>query len=106
MQSDIYCQTSGDESFALAPLEAAALGIPVILANLPVYQFVGWKHGENCLLYTPGDVLALAQCIRELRNNPNLRISLANKGRVLSQLHNGNLFLNRITQLMSTWGVD
>lgn len=105
-QSDIYCQTSGDESFAMAPLEAAALGVPVILANLPVYQFVGWKHGENCLLYTPGDVLALAQCIRELRNDPSLRLSLANKGRALSQLHNGNLFLNRITQLMSTWGVD
>jgi glycosyltransferase involved in cell wall biosynthesis len=105
-QSDIYCQTSGDESFALAPLEAAALGVPVILANLPVYQFVGWKHGENCLLYAPGDVAALAQCIRELRNISSLRLSLANKGRALAQLHSGNLFLGRITQLMSTWGVD
>ncbi len=50
--SDIYCHTS---SFALAPLEAAALGVPVILAALPVHQFIGWRHQENCLLYPPDD---------------------------------------------------
>ncbi|MBU3557629.1 glycosyltransferase family 4 protein [Polynucleobacter sp. Ross1-W9] len=101
--SDIYCHTSGDESFALAPLEAAAMGIPVILANLPVYQFVGWKHGENCLLYPVGDVSALAQCLRELRNNPGLRATLASRGKALADLYSGNLFLQRITQLMRTF---
>jgi glycosyltransferase involved in cell wall biosynthesis len=101
--SDIYCQTSGDESFALAPLEAAAMGIPVILANLPVYQFVGWKHGENCLLYPVGDVSALVQCLRELRNNPSLRATLGARGKALAELYSGNLFLQRITQLMSAF---
>jgi glycosyltransferase involved in cell wall biosynthesis len=102
-ESDIFCHTSEDESFPLAPLEAASLGIPVILTNLPTYQFVGWKHGENCLLYPVGDVASLAQCIRVLRNNAGLRAQLVARARALAELHNSNLFLERMTQVMRPW---
>jgi glycosyltransferase involved in cell wall biosynthesis len=99
-ESDIFCHTSDDESFSLAPLEAAALGVPVILSNLPTHQFVGWKHGENCLLYPVGDIAALALCIKELRNNAPLRTKLSARARSLAELHNSALFLERMTQVM------
>jgi glycosyltransferase involved in cell wall biosynthesis len=101
--SDIYCHTSSDESFALAPLEAAALGVPVILADLPVYQFIGWRHQENCLLYPPGDDGSLAKCIRELHDNAQLRTLLAKRGNALVNLYSGEIFLNKITALMQSF---
>lgn len=102
-ESDIFCHTSGDESFSLAPLEAAALGVPVVLSDIPIHQFTGWRHRENCLLYPVGDIEALAGCIKELHNNVALRVKLSERARVLAELHSGPLFLERMTQIMKCW---
>lgn len=65
-----------DEPFALSPLEAMASGRPVIAS------FVGGarelvRHGENGLVYTPGDPVELASRMQELQIQPNLRVMMA-----------------------------
>ena len=58
MSADAFCLPSGDESQPIAPLEAAALGVPVLLTDLEPYADT-WKHGVNCLLNPPGDAQVL-----------------------------------------------
>jgi glycosyltransferase involved in cell wall biosynthesis len=82
--ADLLCLPSADESFALAPMEAAALGVPVLLTRLPVYPHIGWRDGENCLQYRPGDLRGLEEQIRRLAADAALRERLARHGRKLA----------------------
>ncbi|MFA6171249.1 MAG: glycosyltransferase family 4 protein [Patescibacteria group bacterium] len=45
---DIFLFPSYEENEGMVILEAAALGLPILVRDIPVYE--GWlKHGENCL---------------------------------------------------------
>ena len=45
---DVFVFPSYEENQGLAILEAAAVGLPIVVRDIPVYQ--GWLvHGENCL---------------------------------------------------------
>ncbi len=60
-----FCLTSGDESFSMAALDAAAMGLPLALSDLPGTADV-WRHGFNALLAPPGAVDCLAWNLRAL----------------------------------------
>lgn len=68
--ADAFCFPSHSESFGLAPLEAAALNVPVILAGLEVYREIGWVDGVNCVKYSAGNIAELAQALLDLRLQP------------------------------------
>lgn len=85
LDSDIYCHPSGDESFGLSPLEAAQLDLPVILADLECYDYVGWKDEVNCLKYPIGQISNLEQQIDRLLNDKKLYSRLSKQGKELAE---------------------
>jgi glycosyltransferase involved in cell wall biosynthesis len=74
--SDVFCLPSGDECMPIAPVEAAWLGVPVVLADLECYEGV-WRHGINALIHPVGDVELLAWYLRMLLESPALRARFA-----------------------------
>ena len=96
--ANLFCFPSGDESFPLAPLEAASVRIPVILADLAPYGLIGWKHEVNCLLYPAGNLVELEQAIRRLIKDPELAAKLAQAGYELAQSLSFTQYLEQITQ--------
>lgn len=67
------------EPFALTPLEAMASGLPVIGTTTGGSAEL-FRHGENALTYRAGDAGELAQRIRELNQDAELRFRIAAAG--------------------------
>ncbi|ADG86893.1 MAG: glycosyltransferase [Thermobispora bispora] len=64
----------------LKPVEAMALGKPVVLSDLPALaELVG--SGEAGVLVPPGDASALARAIAELRDDPARRREMGEAGK-------------------------
>jgi len=73
---DIFvAPATGGESFGLILLEAMACGTPVIASNIEGYKNVV-IDGENGLLFEKGDAFDLADKIKELISNENLRLKI------------------------------
>ncbi|HXP76490.1 MAG TPA: glycosyltransferase family 4 protein [Stellaceae bacterium] len=70
--ADLFCLPSGAESQPVAVLEAAALGKPLVLTDLPSYRGI-WQHRQNCLVAAVGDIGGLGSALSELLANTELR---------------------------------
>jgi len=71
--ADVYVLASQEESMGRTYFEAGACGIPVVGARVGGVPDVV-RHGENGFLVNdPEDVDAVADCIRRLLTNPQLR---------------------------------
>jgi 1,2-diacylglycerol-3-alpha-glucose alpha-1,2-glucosyltransferase len=82
---DIFIFPSYEENQGMAILEAASVGVPIVVRDIPVYQ--GWLvHGENCL--KAKDDAEFIQCIRTLLKNDALREKLSQAGRDLAEHEN------------------
>jgi 1,2-diacylglycerol-3-alpha-glucose alpha-1,2-glucosyltransferase len=80
--ADIFLFPSHAENQGMAILEAAAVGTPIIVRDLPVYR--DWLvHGENCL--KASDVEGFAVCIRRLRKDAGLREKLRRQGKITAE---------------------
>lgn len=66
------------EGFGLPPLEAMALGVPVILSNIEPMKTVG---GEAALTFDPLDVHAMAEAIRTVFQDNELHRQLMVRGK-------------------------
>jgi glycosyltransferase involved in cell wall biosynthesis len=64
----------------LKPVEAMALGVPVVASDLPALREM-LLDGEAGVLVTPGSPRALASAIADLHGQPSRRGSLARAGR-------------------------
>lgn len=98
--ADIACFPSGDETFNISAMEAANYGLPVILADLRVYDELGWQHGVNCLKYPAGKIDALERELEKLIQDPQLRQQLAKAGKELAEKYTIEAFLERMTSLV------
>ena len=96
--ADVACFPSGDETFGISALEAASLGLPVVLADLDVYNYVGWVHGVNCLKYPVGNVLALQDQLASLMKDESLRRIISENGQLLSKQFGMNNFLTKMSE--------
>jgi len=78
--ADLVLQPSHQESLGRTVLEALLLGVPVVLADLPVYRSLGLRHGTHVWKYPVGDAGALAAAVRYLVQHPDVCRHLAEGG--------------------------
>lgn len=79
LQSDVFCSASADETFGMAQVEAASLGLPLVLSDLPCYEGI-WRHGVNALLSPVGAVDVMSWNLLALTRDPGLARRLAQAG--------------------------
>jgi len=78
--SDIYVMPSRYEGLSIAMIEAMACALPIVGSDAPgVRDFV--VDGENGIRFHTDDVSGLAECIRRLANDQNLRARLSRGAR-------------------------
>lgn len=71
-ESSIYCLASDGEGFPMGVLDAWAYGIPCIMTPVGGITDIVTDH-KNGLLFSVGDIEALAAGLEELMDNPMLR---------------------------------
>ncbi len=80
--ADLYCAAdafvfaSHREGLPIAPIEAMATGLPVVLSSLPGCREI-LADGQSGLLYPVGDTAALTDSLRRLLTDGALRANLA-----------------------------
>ncbi|HCL26439.1 MAG TPA: hypothetical protein DHW65_08870 [Dehalococcoidia bacterium] len=78
--ADIFCSpATGAESFGIVLLEAMAAGKPVVASDIEGYRGI-ITHGEQGLLFPKKDSDALADTLRVLARDPELRQKLGGQG--------------------------
>jgi glycogen synthase len=70
-----------EEPWGLVPLEAMAIGRPVVASDAGGGVAEYLRAGENCLQFPPRDASALAAALRQLADRPELRKGLIARGR-------------------------
>lgn len=83
-QVSIFCLPSYTEGFPMAVLDAWAYGLPVIttlVGGLPDIL----KHGENSMVFQPGDIKGLSKNLEELITNEKLREKISIESLKLSR---------------------
>lgn len=81
----------------LPPLEAFALGCPVIASNVPGSEE---QLGEAALLIDSKDPKQIALAIKSLVDDPDLRESLIQKGRVRASQWNGQDYIREVCSIL------
>ena len=83
----------------MAVLEAAAVGLPILVRDLPAYR--GWlKHGGNCLIAK--DDSELEKYLRELVGNPALRSKLGNGAKALAEKESLLVLANKLKNILNS----
>lgn len=75
-----FCLPSYDEGLPMAMLEAMSYGLPVVVTTVGSIPEV-IHHGDEGLLYAPGDLAALAAHLERLGADPGLAAALGRAGR-------------------------
>lgn len=82
---DIFIFPSYEENQGMAILEAAAVGLPILVRDIPVYQ--DWLyHGENCLKAKNDQ--EFEKYLKELLENNKLREKLSANAKKLAEREN------------------
>jgi glycosyltransferase involved in cell wall biosynthesis len=77
---DVFVLASHREGFPRSAVEAAAMGLPLVLTDIRGCREVV-RHGENGLLVPPGDVGALVAGVEQLVADPALRAQFGQASR-------------------------
>lgn len=95
--SDVFVMPTQKEGCCNAVVEALAMGVPVISSNRPFNEDI-LVDGKNSILVNPDDVGAIADAIRTLRDNSELRTSMSEYS--LSR-HEGYSIVGRAKRILS-----
>jgi 1,2-diacylglycerol-3-alpha-glucose alpha-1,2-glucosyltransferase len=79
---DVFVFPSFEENQGMVILEAASVGLPILVRDIPVYK--GWlRHGENCLKAKNGNEFKMY--LGELMKDTDLRKRLGEKALLLAK---------------------
>lgn len=79
-RADIACLPSYREGLPKSLLEAMAAGLPCVTTDVPGCR-EAVRHGDNGLLVPACDPQALAQALRQLIEDPVMRVNMGERGR-------------------------
>ncbi|KAF5086884.1 D-inositol-3-phosphate glycosyltransferase [anaerobic digester metagenome] len=84
--ADIFCLPSVTmaEAFGIVNLEAMACGLPVVSSKLGGIPDIV-QNGKNGIIVEPGDIEALADALKELVENDDLRVKMSSEGKSMSE---------------------
>jgi glycosyltransferase involved in cell wall biosynthesis len=85
----------------LKVFEALAAGLPLVASDLPSLREV-LSDGEDAVLAAPDDEAALAQAIRRLLGDAELRAALAARGRARAAEHSWDARARRLLAWMES----
>jgi len=96
-KSAFLCLPSYNEGFPMAVLDAWSFGLPVITTPVGGLSDI-LIHGENSLIFEPGDSVALALHMEHLINNEDLLLKL---GRASFELSQGPFNIHGLSEKLS-----
>jgi glycosyltransferase involved in cell wall biosynthesis len=100
-ESDMASFPSGDESHPLSLLEAASVGLPMIITNLPPYNYIGWENGKNCLFHNIGSIDEIVIQIEKLINDKNMRMRIGkNANKLVIRKYNKIWFYEKMDKII------
>jgi glycosyltransferase involved in cell wall biosynthesis len=98
--ADAFVHPAGTEISPTTSLEAMASGLPVLAPHSgSIIDFT--VHGENALMFLPGDTDQQSAYVRELANKPRLRSDLSRIARQTALAHSWQISLTKLTNLYS-----
>ena len=78
--ADVFCLPSYREGFGVAVIEAAAAGLPAVATR--IYGITdAVEDGVTGMLFEPGNVATLADCMNRLAREPDLRAAMGRRAR-------------------------
>lgn len=79
--SNVFVFPSRKEGFGIAPMEAMAAGLPVIISRLPGVTDTISIQGETGYYVSPGNVEELQKAMKKLGSDPDLCATMGRKAR-------------------------
>lgn len=96
--SDFFASASATETQGLVFLEAMALGLPVIGVNAGgVPEYV--DNEKNGFIVEPGNIKAIAEAIKKLIDNPELRESMGKNARESVKKYDAGIIVEKIEEI-------
>ena len=75
-KNDLYVHTSSDEAWPQTVIDAAAMGMPLMLSEIEAFSRL-WVHGVNCLKFPTNNPDFLASSLRMVLQDDVLRNTLS-----------------------------
>lgn len=99
--ADIVTLVSASETQGLVAYQAALLGRPLILTDLPCYRDV-FVHGRDCLMVPPASPAMLALAIGALAANPGIAAALGRNARTAAARFTRRGYLAQMAGVLET----
>ena len=101
--SDVFVFPSRREGFGLAPAEAMAAGIPVIISKIPGVTDLVSIEGQTGLYITPGNALELKNAMEKLGADKELRDKMGQSARQRIQSEfDWKTYIRRLEEIYGT----
>jgi glycosyltransferase involved in cell wall biosynthesis len=99
-QGDIFLNTTRFESFGVAVMEAAAMGLCIVSTNVGELSHL-WQDGHDALLVPTDDPEAMAAAVRRILTEPGLAERLSRNARAKAQEFDWSVVLPQWESLLA-----
>ncbi len=98
-KNDLYVHTSSDEAWPQSVIDAAAMGLPLMLSEIEAFSKV-WVHGVNCLKFPTNNPDFLASSLRMILQDDVLRHNLSVQSGNTAKRFSGERFYGALVQMV------